>query len=103
MASNRIKAAGKELALPTSLALVSRVLSDAKQTDDERAGPQKNPAASFLLLFFRHLSSPRRVQTPPQSSSASNPLNAPAVFYFYFSLFFYDDDCDTRCIAGCRH
>ena len=55
MASNRIKASSaKELALPTSLALVSHVLSDVKQTYSK---PDENPASPLP---------PFRVEQTPQ-------------------------------------
>lgn len=83
---NRIKASSaKELALPTSLALVSHVLSDAKQT---RAGRKSSPPyppfcrrANTSVFRFE---STQRARTRPASLSPQSRRDFSPLFLFSF-------------------
>jgi hypothetical protein len=84
MASNRIKASSaKELALPTSLALVSHVLSDVKQTYSK---PDENPASPSILPPFRVEQTPQvfRFESTQRAHSPKDPASSSSsttVFY----------------------
>ena len=82
MASNRIKASSaKELwALPTSLALVSHVLSDVKQT---YSNPDENPASP--LPPFRVEQTPQlfRFESTQRAHSPKDPASSSSTTVFY--------------------
>lgn len=92
---NRIKASSaKELALPTSLALVSHVLSDAKQT---RAGRKSSPpyppfCRRANTSVFRFESTQRARTRPASLSPKSSGLFSP----FFLIFLFYDGASDAQ-------
>ena len=81
MASNRFKASSaKELALPISLALVSHVLSDVKQTYSK---PDENPASP--LPPFRVEQTPQvfRFESTQRAHSPKDPASSSSTTVFY--------------------
>lgn len=85
---NRIKASSaKELALPTSLALVSHVLSDAKQT---RAGRKSSPpyppfCRRANTSVFRFESTQRARTRPARQEPQSRRDFSPFFLFSYFT------------------
>jgi hypothetical protein len=97
MASNRIKASSaKELALPTSLALVSHVLSDVKQTYSK---PDENPASHSILPPFRVEQTPQvfRFESTQRAHSPKDPASSSSS-----TTVFYDDISNAERSLPCH-